>query len=143
LRRRSFLKERGGVALSRFPAADDLKEIEKAGSVWASRCIKGLFTEQDLGFFATRYQPYYESLKEVEGRFRSTLAEFDPFAQHEHCRSLFAPGFGTHGASMISPVMNPMGKVPDFKFASFEAGAIRTIRKAWEDRKKKERGSKE
>jgi hypothetical protein len=38
---------------------------------------------------------------------------------------------------MISPIMNPMGKVPDFRFASFEAGVIRTIRRTWEDMKRR------
>jgi len=128
--------------LPQFPATDDLREIERAGSVWASRCIKGLFTEKDLEFFATRYQSFYECLKEIEGRFQATLAEFDPSTQHEHCRTLFAPAFGTHGALMISPTMNPMGKVPDFKFASFEAGAIRAVRRTWEDMKQKGRHAK-
>jgi hypothetical protein len=128
--------------LSRFPATDDLKKIEEVGSLWASHCIAGLFTEKDLEFFATRYRPFYECLKEIKERFQATLAEFDPFTQHEHCRSLFAPAFGTYGASMISPSMHPLGKVPDFRFASFEAGAIRKIRRTWEDMKKKERPAK-
>ena len=123
--------------MPRFPATDDLKEIEKAGSDWASRCTKGLFTEKDFEFFATRYHPFYECLNEVEGRLQVPLADFDPFEQHEHCRALFAPAFGTHKASMMSPTMNPLGKVPDFRFASFEAGVIRAIRRTWEDMKKK------
>ena len=131
--------EKGDVPLPQFPATDDLREIERAGNVWASRCTSGLFTEEDFEFFATRYQPFCESLKEIQGRFQVTLAQFDPFKQHKHCRVLFGPAFGTHGAMMISPPMNPMGKVPDFKFASFEAGVIRAIRRAWEDRKHKGR----
>ena len=107
--------------MPQFPATDDLREIEKAGSRWASLCIKDLFVEKDLEFFATRYRPFYECLNKIEGRFQATLAEFDPFTQHEHCRSLFAPAFGTHGALMISPSIDPMGKVPNLKFASFEA----------------------
>lgn len=43
---------------------------------------------------------------------------------------------------MISPALSPMGKVPDFKFASFEAGVIRTIRKTWEDMKQKKSRTK-
>ena len=128
--------------MPRFPPTADLGEIEKAGSLWASLCIKDLFAEKDLEFFSTRYRPFYECLKEIEGRFQATLAEFDPFTQHEHCRSLFAPAFGTHGALMISPSIDPMGKVPNLKFASFEAGVIRKIRKAWEDMKQKERPAK-
>ena len=125
-----------------FPATNDLREIEKAGSVWASECIKGFFTEKDLRFFATRYQPFYECLEESEGVFRATLEEFDPFRQHEHCRFLFAPAFGTHGAMMISPSMHPMGKVPDFRFAAFERGCILSIRSKWEAMKRKERHAK-
>jgi hypothetical protein len=104
--------------------------------------MKGLFTEKDLKFFATRYRPFYESLKEVEGRFETTLAEFDPFIQHEHCRIVFAPAFGTHGAFMVSPAMHPLGRVPDFKFAAFEAGVIRAIRRKWEAMKQKKRDAK-
>jgi hypothetical protein len=136
------LGEKGDVALLQFPATDDLREIEKAGSVWASLFTRDIFSEKDFEFFATRYQTFYECLKEVEGRFQATLPEFDPFTQHEHCRTLFAPAFGTHGALMISPAMNPMGKVPDFKFASFEAGVIRTIRRTWQDMKQKKRHGK-
>ncbi len=125
-----------------FPATDDLREIEKAGSLWASECIKGLFTEQDLRFFATRYQPFYECLEESEGIFQATLAEFDPFTQHEHCRILFAPAFGTHGAFMVSPAMHPLGRVPDFRFAAFEQGCIVSIRSRWEAMKQKQRQTK-
>jgi hypothetical protein len=128
--------------LSRFPPTADLGEIEEEGSLWASLCIKDLFDEKDLKFFATRYQPFFEYLKEIDGLYQSTIAEFDPFKQHKHCRTLFAPAFGTHGASMISPIMSPMGKVPNMRFASFEAGVIRTIRRTWEDIKKKERHAK-
>lgn len=126
-----------------FPATDDLLVIERAGSVWASNCIKSLLTDKDLAFFATRYQPFYECLKEIEGRFQVTLAKFDPFTQHRHCRALFGPAFGTHGALMISPTMNPLGKVPDFKFASFEAGVIRAIRRTWEDMQQEKRHAKQ
>ena len=136
------LREKGAAALLQFPATDDLREIEKAGSAWASRCTKDIFSEKDFRFFATRYQAFYECLKEVEGRFQATLPEFDPFSQHEHCRTLFAPAFGTHGALMISPAMNPMGKVPDFRFASFEAGVIRAIRRMWENMKQDKRQTK-
>lgn len=129
--------------MSRFPPTADLGEIEKAGSVWASLCIKDLFDEKDLEFFATRYQPFYEYLKEIEGLYQSTIGEFDPFKQHKHCRTLFAPAFGTHGAAMISPSMSTLGKVPNFRFASFEAGVIRKIRETWEDVKKKGRQAKE
>ena len=128
--------------MSRFPATDDLKKIEEVGSLWASLCIKDLFDEKDLEFFATRYQPFFEYLKEIDGLCQSTIGEFDRFKQHKHCRTLFAPAFGTHGASMISPRMNPMGKVPNLKFASFEAGVIRTIRRTWEDMKKERRAKK-
>ena len=128
--------------MPQFPATGELGEIEKAGSVWASECIKGLFTEKDFEFFSTRYQPFYECLEEVEGRFLATLAEFDPFTQHEHCRILFAPAFGTHGAFMVSPAMHPLGRVPDFRFAAFEAGVIREIRHRWEAMKRKERRAK-
>ena len=119
--------------MAQFPGTDDLKPIEKEGSAWASRCMKDPFAEKDIEFFATRYQPFFECLREVEGRFQPILGDFDPLAQHELCRLLFAPAFGSCGALMISPTMNPMGKVPDFKFAAFEAGAIRTIWKRWED----------
>ncbi len=124
--------------MSRFPPTADLGEIEEVGSLWASRCIKDLFDEKDLEFFATQYQPFYEHLKKIEGLYQSTIGEFDPIKQHEHCRTLFAPAFGTHGAKMISPSMNTLGKVPNSKFASFEAGVIRKIRRTWEDMKKKE-----
>ena len=125
-----------------FPVTADLKKIEKAGSAWASHCTKGLFTEKDFEFFATRYRPFYEYLNEVEGRFQATLDGFDPFKQHEHCRILFAPAFGTHGAFMVSPAMYPTGRVPDFKFAAFEAGVIRAIRRKWEAMKQKKRDAK-
>jgi len=128
--------------LSEFPSTADLRVIEKAGSEWTSYCTKGLFAEKDFEFFATRYQPFFECLKEVEGRFQATLAEFDPFAQHEHCRILFAPAFGTHGAFMVSPVMHPLGRVPDFRFAAFEAGVIREIRRRWVAMKRKKRDAK-
>jgi hypothetical protein len=128
--------------LPEFPSTADLRVIEKAGSEWASQCTKGLFTENDFEFFATRYKPFYECLKEVEGRFRATLAECDPFAQHEHCRILFAPAFGSHGAFMVSPAMHPLGRVPDFRFAAFEAGVIREIRRRWEVMKQKKRKGK-
>ena len=128
--------------MAEFPVTADLKKIEKAGSAWASHCTKGLFTEKDFEFFATRYQPFCECLKEIEGRFQATLAEFDPFTHHEHCPILFAPAFGTHGAFMVSPAMHPLGRVPDFKFAAFEAGVIREIRRRWEALKKKKRGTK-
>jgi hypothetical protein len=104
---------------------------------------KDLFDENDLEFLASQYQPFYEYLKEIEGLHQSTIGEFDPFKQHKHCRTLFGPAFGTHGASMISPSMNTLGKVPNFKFASFEAGVIRKIRRTWEDMKQKERCAKE
>lgn len=123
--------------MNKFPATEDLRKIEKAGSEWASRCIKGLLTEKDVKYFATRYRPFYESLRETKGRFQVTLDEFDPFKQHLHCRTLFALAFGTHGALMISPKDSPMGRVPDFRFASFEAGVIREIRRAWEDMKQR------
>ena len=129
--------------MQQFPVTHDLEKIEKAGAAWASQCTKGLFTEKDVEFFATRYQPLYERLKEVEGRYQTTLDAFDPFAQHEHCRILFAPAFGTHGAFMVSPAMHPLGRVPDFRFAAFEAGVIREIRRTWEDMKRKERQRKE
>lgn len=125
-----------------FPSTADLRVIEKEGSKWVSQCTKGFFTEKDLKFFATRYQPFYESLKEVEGHFQTTLAAFDPFSQHEHCRILFAPAFGTHGAFMVSPALHPLGRVPDFKFAAFEAGVIRGIRRRWEVMKQKKRDAK-
>ena len=128
--------------MPQFPVTDDLKKIEKAGSAWAIQCTKGLFTEKDFEFFATRYRPFYKSLNEVEGRFQTALDEFDPSTQHEHCRLLFAPAFGTHGAFMISPAMYPTGRVPDFRFAAFEAGVIRAIRKTWEDMKQKKGHSK-
>ena len=128
--------------MTQFPATDDLREIEKAGFAWAFRCTRDVFSEKDFEFFATRYQAYYECLKEVEGRFQATVPEFDPFAQHEHCRTLFAPAFGSHGALMVSPAMNPMGRVPDFRFASFEAGVIRMIRRKWEDLKQQKRHPK-
>ena len=128
--------------MPQVPATDDLREVEEVGSLWASLCIKDLFDEKDLEFFATQYQPFYEYLKEIEGLYQPTIGEFDPFEQHKHCRTLFAPPFGTHGAKMISPSTNTLGKVPNFKFASFEAGVIRKIRKAWEDMKKKERPAK-
>jgi len=134
--------EGGSVVLPQFPVTDDLREIENAGSHWASLCIKDLFAENDLEFFATRYQPFYEYLEKIEGLHRSTVGEFDPFKQHQHCRTLFAPAFGTHGAAMISPSTNTLGKVPNLKFAGFEAGAIRKIRRTWEDMKKKERPAK-
>ena len=63
----------------RFPPTDDLRRIEKAGSLWASLCVKDLFEEKDLEFFATRYQPFYEYLKEIEGLYQSIIGEFDPF----------------------------------------------------------------
>lgn len=129
--------------MPQFPVTADLKKIEKAGTAWASQCTKGLFTEQDFEFFATRYKPLYESLREVEGRYQTTLEVFDPFAQHEHCRILFAPAFGTHGAFMVSPAMHPLGRVPDFRFAAFEAGVIRGIRRTWEEIKQKKRQAKE
>lgn len=96
--------------MSRFPPTADLGEIEEAGSVWAPRCIKDLFDEKDLEFFATRYQPFFEYLKEIDGLYQSTIGEFDPFKQHKYCRTLFAPAFGTHGASMISPSIDDYGK---------------------------------
>ena len=130
-------REKGDIALLQFPVTDDLKKIEKAGSAWASSCTKGLFTKKDFDFFATRYKPFYECLKEVEGLFRATLDEFDPFTQHEHCRILFAPAFGSHGAVMMSPAMYPTGRVPDFRFAAFEVGVIKTIRYTWDAMKKK------
>jgi hypothetical protein len=129
--------------LPQFPVTDDLKKIEKAGAAWASQCTKRLFTEKDFEFFATRYQPFFECLKEVEGIFQATISEFDPFKQHEHCRTLFAPAFGTHGAFMVSPTMHPLGRVPDFKFAAFEAGVIGEIRRTWEDMKRKQRQRKQ
>jgi len=128
--------------LTRFPPTADLGEIEEVGSFWASRCIKDLFGEKDIEFFATQYQPFYEHLKMSEGLYQPTIGEFDPFKQHKHCSTLFAPAFGTHHAAMISPSTNTMGKVPNLKFASFEAGAIRKIRRTWEDMKKKERPAK-
>jgi hypothetical protein len=128
---------KGDIGLLQFPVTDDLETIEKAGSAWASRCTKDLLTVKDFEFFATRYKPFYECLKEVEGLFQATLDEFDPFAQHEDCRVLFAPAFGTYGALMLSPPMNPVGRVPDLKFAAFEAGAIRTVRQTWETMKQK------
>jgi hypothetical protein len=130
-------RKRGDAGLLQFPATDDLKKVEQEGAAWASQCTKGLFTEKDLVFFATRYRPFFEYLKEVEGLFQATLVEFDPFAQHEHCRMLFAPAFGSHGAMMVSPATNPLGRVPDFRFAAFEAGVIREIRRRWETQKKK------
>jgi len=128
--------------LLEFPSTADLRVIQKAGSEWASHCTKGLFTEKDFEFFSTRYQPFYKCLKEVEGRFQATLPGFDPFTQHEHCRILFAPAFGTHGALMMSPSMYPTGRVPDFRFAAFEAGVIREIRRRWEAMKQKKRDAK-
>jgi hypothetical protein len=128
--------------LSQFPQTDDLREIQKAGAVWVSNCTKSLFTKKDFEFFATRYQPFYECLEEVEGRFQATLREFDPYTQHEHCRILFAPAFGTHGALMVSPAKYPTGRVPDFRFAAFEAGVIQAIRQKWEAMKQKQRQPK-
>ena len=128
--------------LLQFPVTDDLKKLEKAGSAWASHCTKDLFTEKDFEFFATRYEPFFECLKETEGRFQVALSEFDPFTQHEHCRILFAPAFGTHGAFMVSPAAHPLGRVPDFKFAAFEAGVIRAIRHTWNEMKKRKRPGK-
>ena len=128
--------------MPQFPATDDLKKIEKEGSAWASHGTKGLFTEKDFRFFATRYKPFYECLEEVEGLYQSTVDEFDPFRQHEHCRVLFAPAFGTYGALMLSPATTPLGRVPDFRFAAFEAGVIRAIRHSWEAMKQKQRQTK-
>jgi hypothetical protein len=129
--------------LPQFPVTDDLRKIEKAGSAWASsRCVEDILDEKDFEFFATRYKPLYECLKEVEGRFQVTLREFDPYAQHEHCRVLFAPAFGSHGALMMSPAVYPTGRVPDFRFAAFEAGVIRAIRHTWEAMKQKQRQTK-
>jgi hypothetical protein len=135
-------KEKGDFGLLQFPVTADLKKIEKAGAAWASQCTKGVFTEKDFEFFATRYRPFYEYLNEVEGRFQVALDEFDPFAQHELCRILFAPAFGSHGALMISPAMYPTGRVPDFRFAAFEAGVIRSVRHTWEAMKGKQRQTK-
>ena len=125
--------------MPKFPVTDDLRKIEKEGSEWASHCTKGLFSEKDFEFFSTRYKPFYECLKEVEGLYQSSVGEFDPFTQHEHCRVLFAPAFGTRGAFMVSPAMHPLGRVPDFKFAAFEGGVIKTIRNKWDTMKKKGR----
>jgi hypothetical protein len=124
-------RDKGDIPLTQFPVTQDLKKIEEAGSAWASQCTKALFTEKDFGFFATRYKPFYECLKEAQGVFEATIDEFDPFTQHEHCRILFAPAFGSHGAVMMSPAKYPTGRVPDFRFAAFEAGVIREIRRRW------------
>ena len=123
--------------MPQVPAKDDLRGVEEVGSLWASRCIKDLFEEKDIEFFATRYQPIYAYLKKIEGLYQSTIGEFDPFEQYKHFRTLFAPLFGTHRAAMIRPSINTLGKVPNIKFASFEVGVIRKIRKTWEDVKRK------
>ena len=38
---------------------------------------------------------------------------------------------------MMSPAMYPTGRVPDFRFAAFEVGVIKTIRHTWDAMKKK------
>ena len=136
-------REKGDVALPQFPLTDDLKKIEKAGAAWAFQCTKGLFAEKDFEFFATIYRPFFECLKELEGRFQATLADSDPYTQHEHCPTLFAPAFGSHGAVMVSSAMSPLGRIPDSRSAAFEAGVIRAICRTWEDMKRKERQRKE
>ena len=70
--------------MPQVPATDDLREVEEAGSLWASRCIKDLFDEKDLEFFATRYQPFYAYLKKIEGLYQSTIGESEAFPGCQH-----------------------------------------------------------
>ncbi len=128
--------------MPQFPDTADLKAIEKMGASWASSCMINLFAEMDLRFFSTQYRPFFESLKWVDGRFQITLTDFDPFSQHKHCRALLGPAFGTRGALMMSSSTSPLGRVPDFRFAAFEAGAIRAIRLTWETKKRGRRKRK-
>ncbi len=133
-RRKPSQKEtrEGEAPLLQFPETEELKAIERSGASWASSCVRDLFSEMDLHFFSNQYRPFFETLTRVDGRLHTTLADFDPFGQHERCRALFAPAFGSEGASMISSSMGTSGRVPDFKFAAFEAGAIRAIRHTWQ-----------
>ena len=108
----------------------DLLEIEKAGFRWAVRCYAHYLASEDLEFFALQYKPFYESMQEMP-QGKGSVANFDPFAQHKHCKILFGIAFSQHGALMVSPPEYPTGKVPDLRFAAFERGVIKSLRNLW------------
>ena len=105
----------------------NLIEIEKAGFRWAVRCYAHYFASEDLAFFALQYKPFYESMQEMQ-QGKGSVVNFDPFAQHKHCKILFGIAFSQHGAQMVSPPEYPAGKVPDLRFAAFERGVIKSLR---------------
>ena len=105
----------------------NLLEIEKAGFRWAVRCYAHYFASEDLEFFALQYKPFYESMQEMQ-QGKGSVVNFDPFAQHKHCKILFRIAFSQHGAQMVSPPEYPAGKVPDLRFAAFERGVIKSLR---------------
>ena len=105
----------------------DLLEIEKAGFRWAVRCSDYYFTREDLEFFALKYRPFYESMKEMQ-QGKGAVVRFDPFGQHKLCEVLFEIAFSRHGSQMVSPPEDPLGEVPDLRFAAFERGVIKGLR---------------
>lgn len=97
------MRLRGEVVLPQVPATDDLREVEEAGSLWASRCIKDLFDEKDLEFFATRYQPFYAYLKMIEGLYQSTIGESEAFQDANTAIPLTCAGTCEPAAEVITP----------------------------------------
>jgi hypothetical protein len=95
------------------------------------RCFDYYLTKEDLDFFAREYQPFYESMKEMQQGMGSVV-RFDPYSQHKHCRVLFGIAFSQHGARMLPPPEFPEGKVPDLKFAAFERGVIKSLRNLYQ-----------
>ncbi len=108
-----------------------LRRIEKSGFQWAVRCFDYYFTREDLEFFALRYEPFYEAMREVQ-QGEGSVVRFDPFSQHRHCKLLFGIAFSQHGAQMISPPEYPLGKIPDLRFAAFERGVIQSLRNLYQ-----------
>ncbi len=108
-----------------------LKEIEEEGRKWGKACVNSLMTPQDLQWWATEYRPLHDYIRKIEDVERCFIADFDPRDVHPLANVLFAPAWGTHGACWVSPVTNPGGRVPDFRFVAFERGLIRQIRTAW------------
>ena len=105
----------------------DLLEIEKSGFRWAVRCSDYYFAREDLEFFALKYRSFHESMQEMQ-QGKAAIVRFDPFGQHKHCEVLFGIAFSRHGAQMVSPPEDPLGKVPDLRFAAFERGVIKGLR---------------
>jgi len=108
-----------------------IKKIEAAGSEWGHICVNSVMKTEDLQWWATKYKPFNDYLREVDGVKRCFIEDFDPHSAHPLAKTLFAPAWGTHGACWVSPAMSPTGRVPDFRFAAFERGVIQAIRHAW------------